>query len=157
MDLGCGTSPLAARMAQEGFGEVVAVDFSSEAIALMRANFANSGIKLVECDAQELGNHFRANYFDIVVCKATIDSLLCFTTQEGYCNAIAAMLEIWKVMKPKGSLICFTINAETVWTEMLLREERLHNRFRLVRSKRQILKGVDEEAVEILYLRYEKI
>ena len=157
MDLGCGTSTLASSMAAEGFREVVAVDFSSEAIALMREKYATSGIKLVECDARELGAHFRQSYFDVVTCKATIDSLLCFTTEEGYRNAIASMLEIWKVLKPKGSLICFTINTETVWTDMLLKEEQLQNRFRLVRTKRQILKGVDAEAVEILYLRYEKI
>ena len=125
MDLGCGTSPLASRMAADGFGEVVAVDFSAEAIELMREKYASSGVKLVECDAQELSAHFRLSYFDIVVCKATIDSLLCFTTEEGYRNAISSMLEIWKVLKPKGSLICFTINTETVWTDMLLKEEQL--------------------------------
>lgn len=104
LDLGCGTSRLAAALARGGHA-VVAVDISAAAVAAAallcgRDAAAAAAPAFVVADACALPLPSAA--LDVVVDKGTLDSLDCV----GGRAAQRAAAEAFRVLRPGGSLVC---------------------------------------------------
>jgi SAM-dependent methyltransferase len=87
--LGCGNSTLAEEMRNDGwYGEIVNIDFSPVVIEQMKMRYTQSGLEAK--DMKELGHTmkficgditeglpFENESFDLIICKGTLDAILC--------------------------------------------------------------------------------
>ena len=90
LDAGCGTGLLAKQL--QAFGEITAVDFSSEAIKFAKKR----GIKATQASILDLP--FRKNNFDVLV---SVDVI----THKSIKNDLTCLNEFYRVLKPGGILI----------------------------------------------------
>jgi SAM-dependent methyltransferase len=89
-------------MYQEGFQDIVSIDFSRNAISEMNKKSGDKpGMLFMEMDVMEMS--FPSGTFDVVIDKATLDSMLC---GEGAIKTIQTMLQqIYRVLKPNGTFM----------------------------------------------------
>ena len=104
LEVGCGANPFSVWLASQGFGpkEIIAADFSPAAIEMaQKAADSNSvsNIRWHNEDIQDLS--FRNEHFDIV---------FSFETIEHVPKPYTAIKEIYRVLKPGGSLMLTTPN-----------------------------------------------
>ena len=90
LDAGCGTGLLAHRLKQ--FGKVEAIDISTYAVKFAKKRNINAKIASVEKIPA------KSNHFDAVVCLDVI-------YHQAVKNDLAALREIYRVLKPNGILI----------------------------------------------------
>lgn len=102
LDAGCGVSSMPFLWSEFG-GDVVAVDFDEKSIALMDkfdkdAFFGEARhISTMTCDIMSLP--YESNSFDVVVSISVLEHL-------PYPNYLLAINELYRVLKPGGTLIC---------------------------------------------------
>ena len=72
LQLGCGNSQLSVELHKAGYTNMVNIDISPVCVANIKAEFPE--LSFLEMDMTKLG--FPANSFDLVLEKATLDSLL---------------------------------------------------------------------------------
>jgi ubiquinone/menaquinone biosynthesis C-methylase UbiE len=97
---GCGTSRLSEEMYDDGFSSIVNIDFVAPAIDIMATrNKGKSGLTWQVMDATALT--FPDAYFDAVIDKGTLDSLLC--GENSTANASKMCAEMARVLKPGGN------------------------------------------------------
>lgn len=113
IELGCGNSPLAERLHQDGWSEVTACDISTAAVRAAEARRAAAGCPVgtgplyVVADVRRLGEKFVAGSFGAAVDKGTLDALCCaegWDYEAGlYADSVAA------VLRPGGEWLCISL------------------------------------------------
>lgn len=101
--IGCGNSQLSEEMKKDGFGCVTSIDFSRVVIQQMQNKYGpNSNYDVA--DVKKLP--YPDNSFGVIVCKGTMDSILCGS---GSLNDIrSTMLECSRVLNNYGALVIIT-------------------------------------------------
>ncbi|KAF8605844.1 S-adenosyl-L-methionine-dependent methyltransferase [Ceratobasidium sp. AG-I] len=108
--LGCGNSSLSKDMYQDGYHEIVNIDFSSVVIERMRE--IQPYMQWIEMDIRDL--KFEDESFDILIDKGTMDAMLTGTTDvwnpapEVVQNCEKEVAEAVRVLRPGGKLIYLT-------------------------------------------------
>jgi ubiquinone/menaquinone biosynthesis C-methylase UbiE len=95
VDLGCGTGILLQHLLEVlgDEGRVVAVDFSSTMLELAARKIADSRVRFEQAEATALP-----------VEDAAMDRVLCFSTWPHFPRPEEVLRELWRVLKPGGSL-----------------------------------------------------
>jgi endothelin-converting enzyme len=110
LQLGCGNSDLAIDLHDAGFEHVVNIDISAVCVANMRLKHPE--LTFVEMDMTQLD--FPSDSFDLVVEKATLDSLLvdCESPwsleSPGHRLVSRALREVKRVLRPAGAFLSIT-------------------------------------------------
>lgn len=136
LDVGCGNSDLAFRLAQQHAVNVTAIDFSSVAIerAKNRLSLLQKDTDSQQCDSAtvehpnfcgelnflvqdvtNLSDELPDNYFDLVIDKGTLDALVAedssplFPSPQVIESLDLALQNIARIMKPSGRLVSLTL------------------------------------------------
>eukprot|EP01129_Flabellula_baltica_P012583 TRINITY_DN5692_c0_g1_i1.p1 TRINITY_DN5692_c0_g1~~TRINITY_DN5692_c0_g1_i1.p1 ORF type:complete len:202 (-),score=29.29 TRINITY_DN5692_c0_g1_i1:44-649(-) len=100
--VGCGNSALSEQMVLEGYQKVFNIDFSPVVIDLMNERFNNSPRLVFEVmNVLELG--YQDEFFDVIVDKATLDSIMC--SNKSFKKVNMMIRQIYRVLKPGGIYI----------------------------------------------------
>ena len=104
--LGCGNSPLGEQMWDDGYRDVLGVDFSPSVIAQMGARAgARPGLRYREMDVRALALDDCS--VDAVIDKGTLDAVICSPDRE---EAVADMVrEAQRVLSPEGIYVCISL------------------------------------------------
>ncbi|XP_021889478.1 methyltransferase-like protein 13, partial [Carica papaya] len=117
--VGCGNSAFSEGMIDDGYEDVVSVDISSVVVEAMQKKYSNRPqLKYIKMDVRSMTD-FQAAYFDAVIDKGTLDSILCGNNSRQ--NATQMLEEVWRVLKEKGVYILVTYGAP-VYRLRLLKE-----------------------------------
>ena len=99
LDLGCGTGRNSLFFAQHGF-EVFASDIYEKPIGILRDKVNRKNISNIDiCNFSFQDILFEDNFFDAVVCTSVLHHAKLKDIERG-------IAEIYRVLKPKGCLIC---------------------------------------------------
>eukprot|EP00670_Eutreptiella_braarudii_P007221 CAMPEP_0174291284 /NCGR_PEP_ID=MMETSP0809-20121228/31584_1 /TAXON_ID=73025 ORGANISM="Eutreptiella gymnastica-like, Strain CCMP1594" /NCGR_SAMPLE_ID=MMETSP0809 /ASSEMBLY_ACC=CAM_ASM_000658 /LENGTH=170 /DNA_ID=CAMNT_0015390501 /DNA_START=57 /DNA_END=566 /DNA_ORIENTATION=+ len=110
---GCGTSTLGEELYDEGsFSDITCVDLSKIAIRLMEERRrSRMGLNYLVMDMEKL--EFPPEVFDVVLDKATVDSILCSGDEEKAQKSVGKMLnEAYQVLKKAGVFLLFSHTKE---------------------------------------------
>jgi EEF1A lysine methyltransferase 4 len=121
LELGCGTSSLAARLCiDESFASVTACDASRVAVEASSRRFANvPGLQFVREDARRLS--FDAGSFGAIIDKGTLDAIC---SGEGYdYEGGRVASELQRVLRPVGRWLCISLMPPSVVLPMMQRRE----------------------------------
>jgi len=112
LQLGCGNSQLSVELHKAGYTNMVNIDISSVCVANMKEEYPE--LSFLEMDMTRLS--FPENSFDLVVEKATLDSLLVDAkspwnlTSPGHKLVSKALREVKRVLKPSGLFLSITFS-----------------------------------------------
>lgn len=120
LELGCGTSPLSAYIARQGFLSIKAVDYSKEAIKLMNKMFFHNNISYIQGDFNNLIGLFKEAEFDFIIEKAGLDTIGTLKDQELVKQKMRSVFaQIYKILKPGGYMITISNNNPEFWNEAI--------------------------------------
>lgn len=102
LDVGCGTGELCRIFAEKGF-DVWGVDYLAEMVEIARKQTPSRGVEYGVADAYRLP--FKDSEFDVVLCLGVFQTVT---------NPEHAIKELTRVLKPGGTLIVRTLNAEAL-------------------------------------------
>eukprot|EP00375_Theileria_parva_P001162 XP_763833.1 hypothetical protein [Theileria parva strain Muguga] len=101
LHIGCGSSTLGIDLFNSGIESVINADFSESCINLMRAKYPH--LTYILLDALDIGKNFSENFFDLIIDKGCLDSILC---HENYREKVQKVLEnFYTCLKDEGYLI----------------------------------------------------
>lgn len=112
LQLGCGNSDLALHLAASGYSDITNIDISAVCVANMREKYPD--LTFVEMDMTQLD--FPEDSFDMVIEKATLDSLLVSAPSPwnlqspGHRLVTKALREVKRVLRPSGFLLSITFS-----------------------------------------------
>ncbi|XP_043707914.1 EEF1A lysine methyltransferase 4 [Telopea speciosissima] len=107
--VGCGNAVFSEGMVDDGFRDVVNIDISSVVIEAMQKKYQDRPeLKYIKMDVRDMGD-FESGYFDAVIDKGTLDSLMCGHNSQQ--NATKMLEEVGRVLKNKGVYILITYGA----------------------------------------------
>jgi len=120
MMLGAGNSRLSEEMYEEGFHNITNIDISMVVTKAMQEKYRDKpGMTYSQMDGRALD--FEDHKFDVVIDKATIDSILC---GEGSThNATKMLSEVSRSLKPDGVYIAVSHGQPSYRLTYLQREE----------------------------------
>jgi ubiquinone/menaquinone biosynthesis C-methylase UbiE len=103
---GCGNSRLSEQMYNKNIRNISNVDFSEVVINAMKEEYSTNmpEMQWQKMDLRDL--EFEEGTFDVVVDKATLDSILCGDGSSSSCDRY--MTEVSRVLKPGGVFIVVT-------------------------------------------------
>jgi len=102
--VGCGNSELSENLYDDGFTNLVSVDYSDVVIKKMQDATKSKSMKFEVMDVRDL--KFKNEEFDVVIDKGTLDAILCGTDSAKMGNAMLA--ECSRVTKTGGYFFLFT-------------------------------------------------
>eukprot|EP00475_Leptophrys_vorax_P044228 TRINITY_DN8779_c0_g1_i1.p1 TRINITY_DN8779_c0_g1~~TRINITY_DN8779_c0_g1_i1.p1 ORF type:complete len:247 (-),score=45.02 TRINITY_DN8779_c0_g1_i1:676-1416(-) len=105
--VGCGNSELSVDMFNDGFTNVLSVDYSTVLLEHMRSKYPH--LQWEFQDVRELS--LPDNSFDLVIDKGTLDSILCGTNSIE--NASKMLGHLQRVLKPGGVFLEYTYGTPT--------------------------------------------
>ena len=149
IDAGCGTGNFSLKLACKG-ARVVGVDISLRMLTIAREKAACEGLDVdfVEMDLHRLG--FPDDTFDGAVSVTTFEFLM---------DPNKAFSELMRVLKPGGQLLIGTINRESPWGELYMRQAERpdsiyrHARFMTLEELINLDKDRLERTGECLFIR----
>lgn len=100
--VGCGNSPVSEHMYQDGFTNLVSIDYSSVVIAKMKQQ--TPFLDFQEMDCQRMT--FKDEEFDFILDKGTLDAILCGTDSKK--NGESMIAEVYRVLKTGGVFVVVT-------------------------------------------------
>jgi EEF1A lysine methyltransferase 4 len=107
--LGCGTSPLGEDLWDDGWHDVLGVDYSPLAVARMQARAAGRpGLAYREMDVCALD--LADGSFDAAIDKGTLDAVLCGKEPQAAAQRMVA--EIGRVLSPHAAWACVSMRPE---------------------------------------------
>jgi SAM-dependent methyltransferase len=131
-DIGCGTGTMTAWLADQvgPDGKVVAVDTSSEQLAIARQQTSpRENISFIQASAYDTG--LPRAYFDIAHCRLMLLHIV---------DPLSALLEMAALLRPGGTVICFDIDLRTVQS---LPPTEAYERYLAVALRTAAARGVD--------------
>eukprot|EP00002_Diphylleia_rotans_P026108 TRINITY_DN5195_c0_g1_i1.p1 TRINITY_DN5195_c0_g1~~TRINITY_DN5195_c0_g1_i1.p1 ORF type:complete len:203 (-),score=47.31 TRINITY_DN5195_c0_g1_i1:36-644(-) len=105
LNIGAGNSRLSEEMFDAGFQNITNIDISGVVVKAMTEKYADRG-GMTYAIMNVMSLHFSDGKFDVVLDKATLDSLLC--GDNSTVNADKTLSEIARVLKPGGFFICIS-------------------------------------------------
>ena len=122
LELGCGTSDLAARLFDDGWRNVTAIDLSPNAVRLAQQRHGTSrpGLRFAVGDARELRAIPDAS-IACVIDKGTLDAICVGDGFDYEARRVAA--EAVRVLAPGGRLMCLSLMPPSVLLPLLQRHE----------------------------------
>lgn len=144
LNVGCGNSELAQFLLKNYSPKtVINIDFSKTVIEFMKEKNSHMGEQVLweVMDAKDL--LYQQNYFDLVVDKATLDTVLC--TERSQVNAAVMLNEVQRVLKTGGNYLLLSHSGPE---SRLPHLERQHLHFEII--FREIRKTYDSQEDEQL-------
>ena len=126
LQLGCGNSNFAIDLYRDGYKDITNIDISEVCVEKMSAKYPQLKFRTMDMTRME----FAENTFDVVIEKASLDSLLvdCKSPWDssgpGYQSVIESLLEVKKVLKPDGLFVSITFSQPHFRVPLLARPER---------------------------------
>lgn len=107
LNVGCGSSKLPADMLEEKYESIYSIDNNQTIIDAMKQRYESKGEALqFECmDVRKLKPEW-TEYFDCVIDKGTLDSVLC--GEDSKKNSRRMLQEIYRVLSKKGVYFCIS-------------------------------------------------
>lgn len=112
LDAGCGTGNFSLKLARMGY-EVTGIDISPDMLDIARSKAIRSGYSIRFLKMDLTGLDFPDHSFDKVLSMAAWEFVP--DPQRGFA-------ELWRVLKPGGSLIIGTINRDSAWGRLYLQQ-----------------------------------
>lgn len=112
LQLGCGNSNFAIDLYRDGYKDITNIDISEVCVEKMSVKYPELKFRTMDMTKME----FAENTFDVVIEKASLDSLLvdCKSPWDysgpSYQSVIESLLEVKKVLKPDGVFISITFS-----------------------------------------------
>ena len=125
LQLGCGNSNFAIDLYRDGYKDITNIDISEVCVEKMSAKYPQLKFRTMDMTRME----FAENTFDVVIEKASLDSLLvdCKSPWDssgpGYQSVIESLLEVKKVLKPDGLFVSITFSQPHFRVPLLARPE----------------------------------
>eukprot|EP01029_Cantina_marsupialis_P009808 TRINITY_DN22637_c0_g1_i1.p1 TRINITY_DN22637_c0_g1~~TRINITY_DN22637_c0_g1_i1.p1 ORF type:complete len:705 (-),score=237.46 TRINITY_DN22637_c0_g1_i1:214-2328(-) len=124
LELGCGNSTFAAKLAGSGYKKVVAVDFSDTVIAQMQEKHKDiANLEFVKMDM--MNTEFANGEFDVIIDKGAMDALISGDDEENIKNGNKLINEIGRILAPNGKYCCVTLCQEHIFDIMTSRAHSL--------------------------------
>ena len=125
LQLGCGNSNFGIELYRDGYKDITNIDISEVCVEKMSVKFPQ--LKFLTMDMTKM--EFAENTFDVVIEKASLDSLLvdCKSPWDssgpGYLSVIQSLLEVKKVLKADGVFVSITFSQPHFRVPLLARPE----------------------------------
>eukprot|EP00359_Climacostomum_virens_P001159 CAMPEP_0204897032 /NCGR_PEP_ID=MMETSP1397-20131031/508_1 /ASSEMBLY_ACC=CAM_ASM_000891 /TAXON_ID=49980 /ORGANISM="Climacostomum Climacostomum virens, Strain Stock W-24" /LENGTH=163 /DNA_ID=CAMNT_0052064731 /DNA_START=1381 /DNA_END=1872 /DNA_ORIENTATION=+ len=104
LNVGCGNSRLSEEMLDDGFQNIMNIDFSQTVIQFMAKKNAGKPLHYEHMNIFEMT--FPDATFDLAIDKATLDTVLC--GENCTPNSTKMLREVYRVLKPNGTYICIS-------------------------------------------------
>ncbi len=107
LNVGCGNSRLSESMYEDGYENIINIDFSNKVIQYMDEKCRGKYPKMIfkVLDACEMKD-FDSGQFNIVLDKGTLDSILC--SENPLQNSQKMISEVYRVLNHDGKYICIS-------------------------------------------------
>ena len=107
LNIGCGNSRLSEGMYEDGYENIINIDFSNKVISYMdekcRGKYPKMIFKVLDvCEMKD----FDSGQFNIVIDKGTLDSVLCSENPVQNCQKMIS--EVYRVLNHGGKYICIS-------------------------------------------------
>ena len=121
LELGCGTSSLAAELHAAGWSDVLAVDLSRTAVDAARARHATPGLRFAVADARDLSPVVPDGSVAAILDKGTLDAICCGDGFDYEARRVGASLT--RALRPGGVWCCVSLMPPGLVLPLLQREE----------------------------------
>ena len=122
LELGCGTSDLAAQMHADGWSAVTAVDVSRTAVEAAAARFgASPGLRFAVADARDPSPTVPDGSVAAIVDKGTLDAICCGEGFDYEAKRVAASLV--RALRPGGVWCCVSLMPPALVLPLVARDE----------------------------------
>ena len=122
LELGCGTSSLAAQLHADGWSNVLAVDLSRTAVDAARARHsAVSGLRFAVADARDLSPVVPDGSVAAILDKGTLDAICCGDGFDYEARRVGASLT--RALRPGGVWCCVSLMPPGLVLPLLQRDE----------------------------------
>ena len=121
LELGCGTSSMAAQLHADGWSNVLAVDLSRTAVDAARARDEAPGLRFAVADARDLSPVLSDGSVAAIVDKGTLDAICCGEGFDYEARRVGASLT--RALRPDGVWCCISLMPPAVVLPLLQREE----------------------------------
>lgn len=102
LNVGCGNSRLSEEMYEDGYTQIMNVDYSLVAIKAMQEKYREkAGMQFVQMDLRAM--EFPEGAYNVVIDKGTLDSVLC--GEGSTLNVQKMLMEVSRVLDSKGTYI----------------------------------------------------
>ena len=118
LEIGCGTSDLSFSLANKGFCNLYAIDYSLTAIDLMKKNFSHKNLTYLVLSFYDLNLFFGKNEIDVIIDKAGIDTINTLNDLDIIRENLNKVFnEIYKVLKKGGIVFNISNKNKEFWKE----------------------------------------
>jgi SAM-dependent methyltransferase len=119
MDLGCGQSRLNEVLYDMGFKRMFCMDFSNVVVTQRRGELkssARAGMRFDCVDARDMAGAYESGKFDLIVDKASCDSMIDLQDTPGtLARTHKVREELHRVLKPGGVMVSISNNNPELW------------------------------------------
>tara|TARA_B100000795_G_scaffold169403_1_gene127676 strand:- start:124 stop:1068 length:945 start_codon:yes stop_codon:yes gene_type:complete len=121
LELGCGTSSLAAQLHADGWSDVLAVDLSRTAVDAAGARHSAPGLRFAVADARDLSPVVPDGSVAAILDKGTLDAICCGDGFDYEAGRVGASLT--RALRPGGVWCCVSLMPPGLVLPLLQREE----------------------------------
>ena len=121
LELGCGTSSLAAQLHTDGWSDVLAVDLSRTAVDAASARHSTPGLRFAVADARDLSPVVPDGSVAAILDKGTLDAICCGDGFDYEAGRVGASLT--RALRPGGVWCCVSLMPPGLVLPLLQREE----------------------------------
>ena len=121
LELGCGTSSLAAQLHTDGWSDVLAVDLSRTAVEAARARYTAPGLRFAVADARDLSPVIADGSVAAILDKGTLDAICCGDGFDYEARRVSTSLT--RGLRDDGVWCCVSLMPPEVVLPLLEREE----------------------------------
>ncbi|OAY39932.1 EEF1A lysine methyltransferase 4 [Manihot esculenta] len=109
--IGCGNALMSEDMVKDGYEDIMNIDISSVAIAMMKKKYEYiPQLKYMQMDVRDM-SFFPEESFDSIIDKGTLDSLMC--GNDAQISAAQMLREVSRLLKPGGTYMLITYGDPT--------------------------------------------
>lgn len=107
LHIGCGNSRLSESLGDDGYEDIVNIDFSSKVISQMEERYKEKYTKMQWKVIDVLNmQEFDSGYFNVIIDKGTLDSVVC--SDNSVPDVTKMISEVHRVLVSGGKFICIT-------------------------------------------------
>lgn len=141
LELGCGSSSLAYEIAQQGYKNIYAIDYSLNSIEIVKNNFGHPSISYLCADFFNLTDTFTENEIDCVVDKAGLDTINTINDTDKIKESMNIVFnQLYKVVRSNGHVIIISNKNEEFWRDVIINYLEFNKMFTLLEVKKSYFK-----------------